>query len=151
VGRVRLFLMDTDVPENDEEGRRLTDAFTAGTWRKRLRQEIRAGRRRPARPAPVGIRPTVMHLNEGHCAFALLERARERKEEDGLRLPPGLGQHHPPDRLHHPHPVPAGHDRFSAEADEKHLGWMRDKAGLDHKGFMGLDASTWTTTASPSP
>jgi len=138
VGRVRLFLMDTDLPENDEEGRTLTDRLYGGDHEKRLRQEIvlGVGGLRALRLA--GIRPTVMHLNEGHCAFATLERARERVEEDGLDF------HHAwvstiRQTCFTTHtPVPAGHDRFGSDLMEKHLGWLRERLRLDHKGFMGL-------------
>jgi starch phosphorylase len=138
VGRMRLFLMDTDVPENDEEGRRLTDRLYGGDVEKRLRQEIVLGVGGLRALRLVGIRPTVMHLNEGHCAFALLERARERKEEDGYDFHRAWVNTIRQTAFTTHTPVPAGHDRFSAELMEKHLGWMRDKLGLDHKGFMGL-------------
>ena len=138
VGRVRLFLMDTDVPENDEEGRVLTDRLYGGDVEKRLRQEIvlGVGGLRALRLA--GIRPSVMHLNEGHCAFALMERARERVEEDGLDFHTAWVSTIRQTCFTTHTPVPAGHDRFGADLMEKHLGWMREKLRLDHKGFMGL-------------
>ncbi|HXB96616.1 MAG TPA: alpha-glucan family phosphorylase [bacterium] len=138
VGRVRLFLMDTDVPENDEEGRRLTDRLYGGDVEKRLRQEIVLGIGGLRALRLVGIRPTVMHLNEGHCAFALLERTRERIEEDGLDFHSAWVATVRQTCFTTHTPVPAGHDRFGADLMEKHLGWMREKLRLDHKGFMGL-------------
>lgn len=138
VGRVRLFLMDTDVPENDEEGRRLTDRLYGGDNEKRLRQEVVLGIGGLRALRAVGIRPTVMHLNEGHCAFALLERTRERIEEDGLDFHQAWISTARQTCFTTHTPVPAGHDRFGAELMEKHLGWMREKLRLDHKGMMGL-------------
>jgi starch phosphorylase len=138
VGRVRLFLMDTDVPENDEEGRRLTDRLYGGDNEKRLRQEIVLGIGGLRALRAAGIRPTVMHLNEGHCAFALLERTRERIEEDGYGFHQAWVATLRQTCFTTHTPVPAGHDRFSSELMEKHLGWMREKLKLDHKGFMGL-------------
>jgi starch phosphorylase len=138
VGRVRLFLMDTDLPENDEEGRSLTDRLYGGDVEKRLRQEIvlGVGGMRALRMA--GIRPTVMHLNEGHCAFATLERARERMEDDGYDFHRAWVSTIRQTCFTTHTPVPAGHDRFSPELMEKHLGWLRQRLRLDSKGFMGL-------------
>jgi starch phosphorylase len=138
VGRVRLFLMDTDVPENNEEDRTLTDRLYGGDEEKRLRQEIVLGIGGLKALRLVGIRPTVLHLNEGHCAFALLERARERVEEDGFDFHRAwlLTKRQTCFTTHTP--VPAGHDRFDAALTEKYLGWMREKLKLDHTGFMGL-------------
>jgi starch phosphorylase len=138
VGRVRLFLMDTDVPENNEEDRRLTDRLYGGDHEKRLRQEIvlGVGGLRALRLA--GIRPTVMHLNEGHCGFAVMERARERMEEDGLSFHQAWISTIRQTCFTTHTPVPAGHDRFGSDLMDKHLGWMREKLRLDHVGFMGL-------------
>ncbi len=138
VGRVRLFLMDTDVPENTEEDRRLTDRLYGGDHEKRLRQEIVLGIGGLRALRLAGIRPTVMHLNEGHCAFALLERARERVEEDGLDFHRAWVSTIRQSCFTTHTPVPAGHDRFGADLMERHLGWLREKLRLDHVGFMGL-------------
>lgn len=138
VGRIRLFLMDTDVPENSEEDRTLTDRLYGGDEEKRLRQEmvLGIGGMRALRLA--GIRPTVMHLNEGHCAFVVLERARERVEEDGFDFHHAWVQTIRQTCFTTHTPVPAGHDRFDAGLMDKYLGWMREKLTLDHVGFMGL-------------
>jgi glycogen phosphorylase len=138
VGRVRLFLMDTDVPENEGEDRRLTDRLYGGDNEKRLRQEIVLGIGGLRALRAVGIRPTVMHLNEGHCAFALLERTRERIVEDGFDFHSAWVATVRQTCFTTHTPVPAGHDRFGADLMEKHLGWMRDALKLDPKGFMGL-------------
>jgi starch phosphorylase len=138
VGRVRLFLMDTDVPENTEDERRLTDRLYGGDNEKRLRQEIILGIGGLRALRALGIRPTVMHLNEGHCAFAILERTRERIEEDGYDFHRAWVATVRQTCFTTHTPVPAGHDRFSAELMERHLGWLREKLRLDHKGFMGL-------------
>ncbi len=138
VGRVRLFLMDTDLPENDPEGRSLTDRLYGGDHEKRLRQEIvlGVGGLRALRLA--GIRPTVMHLNEGHCGFATLERARERMEEDGLDFHHAWTATRRQTCFTTHTPVPAGHDRFGGDLMERHLGWLRERLRLDAKGFLGL-------------
>ena len=144
--------MDTDVPENDEEGRRLTDRLYGGDVEKRLRQEIVLGIGGLRALRLAGIRPTVMHLNEGHCAFALLERTRERIEEDGLDFHQRLGGHRAPDLLHHPHPG-AGRPRPL----QRRPRWRSTWAGCARscawttRASWAWAASTWTTRASPSP
>ena len=138
VGRVRLFLMDTDMPENNEEDRSLTDRLYGGDEEKRLRQEmvLGIGGLRALRLA--GLRPVVLHLNEGHCGFVVLERARERVEEDGFDFH-SAWVHTIRQTCFTTHtPVPAGHDRFDAGLMGKYLGWMQEKLKLDHIGFMGL-------------
>ncbi len=138
VGRVRLFLMDTDVPENNEEDRRLTDRLYGGDEEKRLRQEmvLGIGGLRALRMA--GIRPQVLHLNEGHCAFAVLERARERVEEDGFDFHRAWVQTIRQTCFTTHTPVPAGHDRFEPLMIEKYLGWIQERLKLDTIGFLGL-------------
>ncbi len=138
VGRVRLFLMDTDLPENNPEDRSLTDRLYGGDEEKRLRQEIVLGIGGLRALRLMGLRPTVLHLNEGHCAFAVLERARERVEEDGFDFHRAWVQTMRQTCFTTHTPVPAGHDRFGAELMEKYLGWMREKLRLDELGFLGL-------------
>ena len=138
VGRVRLFLMDTDVPENTEEDRTLTDRLYGGDEEKRLRQEmvLGIGGLRALRLA--GLRPTVLHLNEGHCGFVVLERARERVQEDGFDFHRAWVQTIRQTCFTTHTPVPAGHDRFDQGLIDKYLGWMREALKLDEIGFMGL-------------
>jgi glycogen phosphorylase len=136
VGRVRLFLMDTDLPENDEEGRRLTDRLYGGDVEKRLRQEIILGIGGLRALRLAGIRPTVMHLNEGHCAFATLERARERIDDDGMDFHQAWVATKRQVCFTTHTPVPAGHDRFSADLIEEHLGPLRDAMNITHDHLM---------------
>ncbi len=138
VGRVRLFLLDTDAPENNADDRILTDRLYGGDEEKRLKQEmvLGIGGLRALREA--GIRPVVLHLNEGHCAFALLERARERVQEDGLDFHRAWVETNRQSCFTTHTPVPAGHDRFHADMMEAYLGWMRESLLLDRAGFLGL-------------
>jgi glycogen phosphorylase len=76
VGRVPLFLLDTNVPENRPEDRQITDRLYGGDNEHRLQQEIVLGIGGMRALRAIGIEPEVIHLNEGHAAFAAVERAR---------------------------------------------------------------------------
>ena len=86
----------------------------------------------------MGISPGVLHLNEGHSAFALFEAIRNRMEEEGLDFYAAASQI-PREVIFTTHtPVPAGHDRFSADLIEEHLGPLRDQLGISHENLMGF-------------
>ena len=76
VGRVRLYLLDTNVPQNSDEDRQITGALYGGDGEHRLQQEIVLGIGGMRALAALGIRPVVCHMNEGHSAFLGLERTR---------------------------------------------------------------------------
>ena len=80
VGRVSLYLLDTAVPGNDESAAEVTDRLYGGDVEHRLRQEIVLGIGGTEVLNALGIEHSVLHLNEGHPAFAILERIRERVE-----------------------------------------------------------------------
>ncbi len=138
VGRIRLFLLDTDVPENVEEDRRLTARLYGGDTRTRIRQEIMLGVGGVRALAALGIQPSVYHMNEGHSAFAPLEVIRMRMHEDGLTFDDALRDTAAAGVFTTHTPVPAGHDRFDAALIEEHVGPLADELGLNHDGLMGL-------------
>jgi starch phosphorylase len=86
----------------------------------------------------MGVTPGVLHLNEGHSAFVVLEAIRNRMEEEGI----GFHQAVPyvaREVVFTTHtPVPAGHDRFNAGLIEEHLGPLRDALGLSHDDLMNM-------------
>lgn len=86
----------------------------------------------------VGVRPRVLHLNEGHSAFAVLERARERMEEDGQPFDVAFRDTAIETVFSTHTPVAAGHDRFSPQLVESQAGWLRSQLGLDHERFLAL-------------
>ncbi len=138
VGRIRLYLLDTDIPENAEEDRRLTARLYGGDTRTRIRQEIMLGIGGVRALAALGIQPSVYHMNEGHSAFAPLEVIRMRMQEDGLSFDEALRDTASAGVFTTHTPVPAGHDRFSADLIEEHVGPLADELGLNHDGLMGL-------------
>ena len=138
VGRMRLFLLDCDVPSNSPEDRELTARLYGGDNRVRIRQELVAGVGGIRALAALGITPGVYHLNEGHSAFATIEAIRQRMKEDGVSFEVGLREvaHRTVFTTHTP--VPAGHDRFDRNLIEEHLGPLRDELGISFEQLMGL-------------
>ena len=138
VGRVRLYLLDCDVPGNSPEDRELTSRLYGGDTRTRIRQELVCGVGGMRALAALGITPGVYHLNEGHNAFATLEGIRERMKNDGMNFDDALRDvaQHTVFTTHTP--VPAGHDRFDGQLLEEHLGPLRDELGISHEQLMGL-------------
>jgi starch phosphorylase len=91
VGRVKLFLLDTNIPENVlPQDRDITDLLYGGDHDTRIRQEIVLGMGGVRALQAMGYRPTVYHINEGHSAFLALERVRDLMEEHKLTFPEAL-------------------------------------------------------------
>lgn len=138
VGRVCLFLLDTNIAKNNEENQRLTDRLYGGDQRKRIRQELLLGVGGARALHTMGILPSVVHMNEGHSAFAPLEYVRMLMHEDGRSYDDAVRDVSAMSVFTTHTPVAAGHDRFDASLIEEHLGPLGEKIGLDHHGLMGL-------------
>jgi glycogen phosphorylase len=136
VGRTLLLLLDSDVPENPPHLRQLTGRLYGGDVVTRIRQEILLGVGGLRALRVLGIRPAVLHLNEGHSAFAILERARERVQEDGMGFEDALRETSLQTVFTTHTPVAAGHDRFSGDLMESELGWLRGSLGVDRDRLM---------------
>ena len=105
VGRVPLLLLDTDIPANDGPDRPITHILYVRGREMRLCQELVLGVGGVRALRGLGIEPAAWHLNEGHSAFLLLERARELvAAEPGPRRRGGAAAGRAERRLHHPHP-----------------------------------------------
>lgn len=138
VGRTRLLLLDTDVDGNAPPIRALTAQLYGGDELTRLRQEVVLGLGGLRALGALNERPAVLHLNEGHSAFVVLERVRERMVVDGLPFGEAWRQTSLQSVFTTHTPVAAGHDRFPPELVEQHLGWLRTALGLDAHTFLGL-------------
>ncbi len=103
VGRVRLYLLDCDVPSNSPEDRKLTSRLYGGDNRVRIRQELVAGVGGIRALSALGITPGVYHLNEGHSAFATLEAIRAADDRGRRELRDRSARGGPSHRLHHAH------------------------------------------------
>jgi glycogen phosphorylase len=138
VGRVKLYLLDCDVPSNSPEDRELTSRLYGGDNRTRIRQEMVAGVGGVRALKSLGILPGVYHLNEGHSAFATLEAIRTRMKDDGMSFDTALRDVAQRTVFTTHTPVPAGHDRFDRNLIEEHLGPLRDELGISTEQLMGL-------------
>ncbi len=138
VGRVTLYLLDTNVDGNRPEDRELTSRLYGGDERTRIRQELVLGIGGVKALEALGIRPGVYHLNEGHSAFGPLEVIRQRMSDDGYSFEDAAREVAQQTVFTTHTPVPAGHDRFDAELLEEHLGPLREHLGLTHHQLMGM-------------
>ena len=136
VGRSTLLLLDSDVEGNAPEDRELTARLYGGDQRVRIRQELLLGVGGVRVLRALKIHPGVLHLNEGHSAFAVLETIRHRMQTEGLSFDEARRRVTGQTVFTTHTPVPAGHDRFSSELIEEHLGPLRDALGLSHDRLM---------------
>ncbi|MDO4583227.1 MAG: alpha-glucan family phosphorylase [Planctomycetia bacterium] len=138
VGRVNMYLLDCDLPENNPDDRTLTSRLYGGDSRTRIRQELVVGIGGVRVLRALGIHPGVYHLNEGHCAFATLEVVRCRMEEDGISFDEAVRQVAQQTCFTTHTPVPAGHDRFSPELIQEHLAPLQRQLGIDFHQLMAM-------------
>jgi glycogen phosphorylase len=137
LGRVRLFLLDTDLEENAPWDRELSARLYGGDRETRIQQEIILGIGGVRVLKAMGITPAAWHLNEGHAAFVVLQRIRDRIEEgasfeaalDGVRRTTIFTTHTP---------VPAGHDAFPFTLVETHLAGAWGTLGAYRDAFLAL-------------
>ncbi len=149
VGRCDLLLLDSNVEGNAPEDRQLSSRLYGGDGRTRIRQELLLGVGGFRALKAMGISPGVLHLNEGHSGFAVLEAIRSRMEEEGVRFETAAS-HIPREVIFTTHtPVPAGHDRFNADLIEEHLGPLRDELGLSPENLMGFGRVNSTDQQEP--
>ncbi|MGA7377590.1 MAG: alpha-glucan family phosphorylase, partial [Candidatus Sulfotelmatobacter sp.] len=138
VGRCDLLLLDSDVEGNSEDDRQLTSRLYGGNARTRIRQELLLGVGGFRALKAMGITPGVLHLNEGHSGFVVLEALHTRMQEEGIAFDSAVSRVSREVVFTTHTPVPAGHDRFDAELIEEHLGPLREKMGLSQESLMGL-------------
>jgi starch phosphorylase len=138
VGRNVLLLLDSDLDGNRPEDRELTAHLYGGDDRVRIRQELLLGVGGVRALRALGISPGVLHLNEGHSAFAGLELVRERMITEGVDFGEALRRVACQTVFTTHTPVVAGHDRFPSGLVEEHLGLLREGLGLSHDRPMSL-------------
>jgi starch phosphorylase len=138
VGRISLYLLDTDIEENDEVNRLTCDRLYGGGVEERIRQEIVLGIGGVRALTALGHRPQVFHMNEGHAGFLALERIRVLMADQGLSFAEARAAVRPGSIFTTHTPVPAGIDRFPRELVERYFGgWCRD-VGLALDDLMAL-------------
>jgi starch phosphorylase len=137
LGSVSLYLMDTDVEENEPWDRELTARLYGGDRATRIAQEMVLGIGGVRMLEALGIRPAVCHANEGHAAFLVLERVRQLGEQ-GLSFGRAAEFVRATTVFTTHTPVPAGHDAFSFQLVEQHFAGYWEALGLDREAFLSL-------------
>jgi starch phosphorylase len=135
VGRTALYLLDADVPENPASLRAVTSRLRHGDQEMRLRREILLGVGGCRVLDALGIEPDVYHLNEGHAAFALVERMRRFIRDKGLSVDEAREIVTAQSVLTIHSPVPAPADRFDRGLVEKYFPSLADGLGFDFETF----------------
>jgi glycogen phosphorylase len=129
VGRVPVLLLDTDLPENPDEDRPITHILYVRGREMRLHQELVLGIGGVRAIRALGLAPAVWHLNEGHSAFLLAERARERVAT-GAALDDAWAAVRRDSVFTIHTPVSAGNERFDAELVRRVAGPLLDRGGV---------------------
>jgi starch phosphorylase len=139
VGRAKLYLLDTNDPANAPVDRGIASELYGGDPELRLKQEIVLGIGGWRLLAALGIKPDVCHLNEGHAAFALLERARGFMQEAGCPFPVALMATRAGNLFTTHTAVAAGFDLFPRALIEQYLArYAHDDLGLSLRDLMAL-------------
>ena len=137
MGRVRLLLLDTNVPENAEPDRELSSRLYVSDQMARLRQEIVLGVGGVRCLRALGYNPAVWHLNEGHTAFVVLERIREMVQQ-GTSFLGALKEVRAATVFTTHTPVAAGHDVFPVHEVDQHMAAFWETAGERRNTFLAL-------------
>ncbi|MGA6984346.1 MAG: alpha-glucan family phosphorylase [Candidatus Sulfotelmatobacter sp.] len=138
VGRLKLFLLDTNIAENSPEDRQITHQLYGGNIEMRLKQEIVLGIGGYRALEAMGLKPSVYHMNEGHSAFLGLERLVRIMETEHISFKEAreLGSASLIFTTHTP--VPAGHDYFSPELMNRYFGRYLQRLGISLEELMAL-------------
>jgi starch phosphorylase len=137
VGRVPVYLLDTNCPENAPSDRDITHRLYGGDESTRIRQEMILGIGGTRALRALGVQPAVWHLNEGHAAFLILELLREHLAQ-GLPFNAAL-EAVAADCVFTTHtPVAAGHDAFSHDLIISHFGDFIRELGIPVERFLDL-------------
>lgn len=138
IGRIPLYLMDTDIEENEEADRGITHQLYGGDLENRLRQELLLGIGGIRMLDAMAIRPDVYHSNEGHSAFIGLERLRKLIQYEKFTFPQALEIVRSSTLFTTHTPVPAGHDTFPEDLLRRYLSHYPDHLNLKWEQFMNL-------------
>ena len=138
VGRIPLYLLDTNLEKNSSDDRNITSHLYGGGPEMRIKQEIVLGIGGIRALAAMGCPPTVTHMNEGHSAFMALERTRHLMEKHSLSFDEARGLVAATSVFTTHTPVPAGIDRFDADLVRKYLTGYCKKLGISVENLLDL-------------
>ena len=138
VGRVKLYLLDTDNEMNSDFDKPITHALYGGDWENRLKQEILLGIGGMLLLKKLGIKKDIYHCNEGHAALCNLQRLCDYIEEEGLNFNQALELVRASSLYTVHTPVPAGHDYFDEGLFGKYMGGYPHRLGITWDEFIGM-------------
>jgi starch phosphorylase len=142
VGRIKIYMMDTDIPENNFDDRHITSILYGGEQEMRISQEIILGIGGIKMLDALGIKPSVYHLNEGHSAFCTLEIMRKLIQYEGLSFHNAREVVAASTVFTTHTPVPAGSDRFPLYLMDKYFSNVWTSLGINRHQFMEMGSST---------
>lgn len=138
VGRIKLYLMDSDIDENSEEDKKVTLQLYGGDQDMRIKQEIVLGMGGVKLLKTLGLNPTVYHMNEGHSSFLTLELIKDLMEEKKISFEMAKDITTSKTVFTTHTPVPAGNDIFPLDLVEKYFKEFWPKIGLSREEFLKL-------------
>jgi len=138
VGRIPLYLLDADIEENSVEDRSVTHQLYGGDWENRFKQELLLGVGGIRLINALNLDPDIFHLNEGHAAFACLERLLGLIEERAIGYQTALEIVRATSLFTTHTPVPAGHDTFSEDILRTYVPHYADRINIAWEDFMNL-------------
>ncbi len=137
VGRIKLYLLDTDNPLNSDYDRPITHALYGGDWENRLKQEILLGIGGVLTLKKLGIKKDVYHCNEGHAALCNVQRLVDLVKE-GMTFTQAMELVRASSLYTVHTPVPAGHDYFDEGLFSKYMRGYADLLGITWDEFIGM-------------
>ncbi len=138
VGRVSLYLLDSNLPSNEPIDRAITSRLYGGDLDMRIRQEILLGIGGTRALTKLGYEPTVCHMNEGHSAFLALERIRVLMQKAGLTFAEAREAMAAGNTFTTHTPVPAGNDRFPPDMVRSYFRDYQPHLKISMETFLGL-------------
>ncbi|MHC4805938.1 MAG: alpha-glucan family phosphorylase, partial [Planctomycetota bacterium] len=138
VGRVKLYLLDTNIPANSLADRMITSSLYGGDRELRIRQEIMLGIGGLKALSAMGITPTVCHMNEGHAAFMALERIRELRSAKNMTFDEAVEATRAGNVFTMHTSVKAGLDEFHVELMDRYFGGYFPHLGINRNSFLSL-------------
>jgi len=138
VGRVKLYLLDTNIAANSSADRMITASLYGGDRELRIRQEIMLGIGGLKALTAMGITPAVCHMNEGHAAFMALERIRELRSAHNMTFDEAMEATRASNVFTMHTPVKAGLDEFRVGLMDKYFGSYFPHLGINRKRFLAL-------------
>jgi alpha-glucan phosphorylase-like protein len=138
VGRIQLYLLDTDISDNTDADRAITHHLYGGDWDNRLKQELLLGVGGIRILNALGLKPDIYHCNEGHAAFLGIERLRELVQFHKLSFAQAVEIVRASTLFTTHTPVPAGHDAFSEDMLRAYIPHYAVRLNISWNTFMNL-------------